>query len=57
MNYSQGSVILLDKRVGEPADITVNGQIIARGEIIVIEDSFGVRITEIINSKELAELK
>jgi len=57
MNYSQGSVILLDKRVGEPADITVNGQIIARGEVIVIEDSFGVRITEIINSKELAELK
>ena len=57
MNYSQGSVILLDKRVGEPADITINGQIIARGEVIVIENSFGIRITEIVNSKELYNLK
>lgn len=54
MNYSQGSVILLDKRAGDPVDITINGQIIARGDVIVIENNFGVRITEIVNSKEIS---
>lgn len=55
MNYSQGSVILLDKRAGEPVDITVNGQIVAKGEVIVIDNNFGVRITEIVNSKEFSK--
>lgn len=55
MNYTQGSVILLDKRTGDSVDITVNGQIIARGDVVVIDDNFGVRITEIVNSKEVAD--
>lgn len=53
MNYSQGSVIMLEKRAGDPVDITINGQIIARGDVIVIDNNFGVRITEIVNSKEI----
>lgn len=50
LNFSQGTVIPIDKQVGAPVDVTVNGQLIARGDIIVIDDNFGVRITELVNS-------
>lgn len=43
-----GSVIELDKMAGEPVDILVNGKLVAKGEVVVIEDNFGVRITDII---------
>ncbi|MDF2684831.1 MAG: CheC, inhibitor of methylation / FliN fusion protein [Clostridia bacterium] len=46
-----GSVIELDKQAGDPVDVIVNGQLIARGDVVVIEDNFGVRITEIIQNK------
>lgn len=50
MNFTQGTVIPIDKQAGAPVDITVNGQLIARGDVIVIDDNFGVRITELVNS-------
>lgn len=45
-----GSVIELDKMAGEPVDILVNGKLVARGEVVVIDENFGVRITEIVSS-------
>ncbi|MBQ8692212.1 MAG: flagellar motor switch protein FliN [Synergistaceae bacterium] len=45
---TNGSVIELDKMAGEPVDILVNGKLIARGEVVVIDENFGVRITDII---------
>ena len=45
-----GSVIELDKMAGEPVDILVNGKPIARGEVVVIDENFGVRITDIIGA-------
>ena len=47
--FGEGSVIELDKLAGEPVDILVNGKLVARGEVVVIDESFGVRVTEIIN--------
>lgn len=46
----EGTIIELDKLAGEPADVKVNGVIVARGEVIVVDENFGVRITEIIGN-------
>lgn len=48
LEFTQGSLVVLDKMAGEQADLFVNGQCIARGDIVVVEDNFGIRITEII---------
>ena len=54
LEFGPGSIIELDKLAGEPVDILVNGKVIAKGEVIVIDESFGVRITDIIHpSKRL----
>jgi flagellar motor switch protein FliN len=54
LEFGQGSIIELDKLAGEPVDILVNGKQIAKGEVVVIDESFGVRITDIIHpSKRL----
>lgn len=54
LEFSPGSIIKLDKLAGEPVDVLVNGKIIAKGEVVVIDESFGVRITDIIHpSKRL----
>jgi len=54
LEFGPGSVIELDKLAGEPVDILVNGKPIAKGEVVVIDESFGVRITDIIHpSKRL----
>lgn len=54
LEFGQGSIIELDKLAGEPVDILVNGKNIAKGEVVVIDESFGVRITDIIHpSKRL----
>ncbi len=54
LEFGQGSIIELDKLAGEPVDILVNGKTIAKGEVVVIDESFGVRITDIIHpSKRL----
>lgn len=47
-----GSIVEIDKAAGEPVDVMVNGRLVARGEVVVIEDNFGVRITEILNPRE-----
>lgn len=47
-----GSIVEIDKAAGEPVDVMVNGLLVARGEVVVIEDNFGVRITEILNPQE-----
>jgi flagellar motor switch protein FliN/FliY len=44
-----GSVIELDKLAGEPLDVSVNGTLIARGEVVVVDEKFGVRITEVVS--------
>jgi len=49
LEFSTGSIIELDKLAGEPVDILVNGKVIAKGEVVVIDESFGVRITDIVN--------
>lgn len=49
LELNPGSIIELDKIAGEPVDILVNGKLIAKGEVVVIEDSFGVRITDILS--------
>ena len=55
---SPGSVIELDKVAGEPLDIVVNDRLIARGEAVVVNDKFGIRITEIISrSERIARLR
>lgn len=54
LEFGPGSIIELDKLAGEPVDILVNGKAIAKGEVVVIDESFGVRITDIIHpSKRL----
>jgi len=54
LEFGPGSIIELDKLAGEPVDIFVNGKSIAKGEVVVIDESFGVRITDIIHpSKRL----
>jgi flagellar motor switch protein FliN/FliY len=48
LGYSKGSLVVLDKLAGDQVDLFVNGKCIARGDVVVIEDNFGVRITEIL---------
>ena len=47
-----GSVVELDKLAGEPVDIMLNGRLIAKGEAVVVDENFGVRVTEIISKKD-----
>lgn len=53
MEFSQGTIIELEKQAGAPVDIIVNGQLMARGDVVVIDDNFAVRVTEIVGTKEL----
>ncbi|RKY36500.1 MAG: flagellar motor switch protein FliN [Candidatus Omnitrophota bacterium] len=50
-----GSIIELDKLAGDPVDILVNNKLIANGEVVVIEDNFGVRITNIVSQEQRAD--
>jgi flagellar motor switch protein FliN len=52
LDLSQGSIIELDKVAGEPVDILVNSKLIAKGEVVVIDENFGVRITEILSTHD-----
>ncbi|MEA5083818.1 MAG: flagellar motor switch protein FliN [Lachnospiraceae bacterium] len=49
LEYSQGSLVVLDTLAGDQVDVFVNGQCIAKGDVVVVDDCFGVRITEILN--------
>ncbi len=52
LSLGPGSVIELDKLAGEPLDVMVNGRLVARGEAVVVNDKFGVRITDIVSPAE-----
>ncbi len=52
LQLGQGSVIELDKVAGEPMEILVNGKLIARGEVVVVNEKFGIRLTDIISPTE-----
>ncbi|AEI44331.1 flagellar motor switch phosphatase FliY [Paenibacillus mucilaginosus] len=52
LELSQGSIIELDKLAGEPVDILVNNKLIAKGEVVVIDENFGVRVTDIVNQMD-----
>ncbi len=52
LELAQGSVIELEGLAGEPMDILINGYLIAQGEVVVVEDKYGIRITEIITPSE-----
>ncbi|HUT66071.1 MAG TPA: FliM/FliN family flagellar motor switch protein, partial [Spirochaetota bacterium] len=45
----EGTIVELDKLAGEPVDLLVNGKLIAKGEVVVIDENFGVRVTDIIS--------
>ena len=48
LDFAPGTIIELERIAGEPIDVLVNGKFVAKGEVVVIEESFGVRVTEII---------
>jgi flagellar motor switch protein FliN len=52
VELGMGSIVEIDKAAGEPVDVMVNGRVVAKGEVVVIEDNFGVRITEILTPQE-----
>ena len=52
LELSSGSIIELDKLAGEPVDILVNNRLIAKGEVVVIDENFGVRITDILSQAD-----
>lgn len=52
LDLSSGSIVELDKLAGEPVDILVNSKLIAKGEVVVIEENFGVRVTDILSQAE-----
>lgn len=54
MELSKGSVIELSKVAGEPLDLLVNGQLIGRGEVVAIDDNYGIRVTEVIHQPSQA---
>ena len=53
LDLGPGKIIELNKIAGEPIDVLVNGKYVAKGEVVVIEESFGVRITEIVNTSSV----
>lgn len=56
LEFTQGTIIELERQAGAPVDIVVNGNLIARGDVVVIDDNFAVRITEIVKSKFMDSL-
>lgn len=56
LNYTKGSLVVLDRLAGDRADLYVNGKCIAKGDIVVVDDSFGLRIAEIVEPLSLEDL-
>ncbi|MCU7837372.1 MAG: flagellar motor switch protein FliN [gamma proteobacterium symbiont of Taylorina sp.] len=58
LKLNQGSVIELDRLAGEPMDVLINGTLIAHGEVVVVNDKFGIRLTDVISPAErISKLK
>jgi flagellar motor switch protein FliN len=55
LELRQGSIITLNRMAGEPVDLLVNGTPIARGEVVVIDEQFGLRVTEVLGSGPMSE--
>ena len=54
LGLTQGAVVELDRGAGEPLDVFVNGALVARGEIVVVNDKFGIRLTDVIAPADIA---
>jgi flagellar motor switch protein FliN/FliY len=52
LQLNQGSVVELDRAAGEPLDVFVNGTLVAHGEVVVINEKFGIRLTDVISPAE-----
>ena len=52
LQLGQGSIIELSKQVGEPLDIYVNNKLVAKGEVVILDEKFGIRVSDIINPTE-----
>ncbi len=52
LQLNQGSVIELDRLAGEPLDVLINGTLVARGEVVVVNDKFGLRLTDVVSAQE-----
>ena len=52
LQLGQGSIIELSKQVGEPLDIYVNNKLVAKGEVVILDEKFGIRVSDIINPSE-----
>ncbi len=52
LQLNQGSVVELDRLAGEPMDVLVNGTLVAHGEVVVVNDKFGIRLTDVISASE-----
>jgi flagellar motor switch protein FliN/FliY len=52
LQLNQGSVVELDRLAGEPLDVMVNGTLIAKGEVVVVNEKFGIRLTDVISPTE-----
>ena len=55
LGFSKGSLVVLDKLAGDQVDLFVNGKCIAKGDVVVIDDNFGIRITEIVKKPGLMD--
>ncbi len=52
LQLNQGSVVELDRMAGEPLDVLVNGTLVAHGEVVVVNEKFGIRLTDVISASE-----
>ena len=52
LQLNQGSVVELDRLAGEPLDVLVNGTLIAHGEVVVVNEKFGIRLTDVVSAQE-----
>lgn len=55
LKFAKGSVIELEKMSGEPLDVRLNGKLVARGEAVIVNDRFGVRVTEIVSPEDFGD--
>jgi flagellar motor switch protein FliN/FliY len=55
LQLGQGSVVELDKMAGEPMEVLVNNKLVARGEVVVVNEKFGIRLTDVVSAAERVE--
>jgi flagellar motor switch protein FliN/FliY len=52
LQLNQGSVVELDRMAGEPLDVLINGTLVAHGEVVVVNEKFGIRLTDVVSAQE-----